>query len=408
MINTATQVQRRDFLELVFGGPAGSSPLKKTDEGFYHGIACVTNIGVFPYLLPDGSIRYELRLPEEVFHPDSLETLKGKPLTDDHPTVAVDPTNVQALGVGAVGTEPSHDDQCVYAPLTFHREDAIKAIQGGKRALSCGYTCELEFTSGTKWGIRYDAIQRKIRYNHVALVDKGRAGDDAVLRMDSIGWHSSIPKPQTPHQDHRSNPMKKIRIDTAPGVSSEFEADEGFIAAYTSLKGDAAAKDAALASLQAKFDASESALKQANDSKAALQAEMDACSSKMKDLEKKMKETEDGADAKIDAAVKERLDLLSAATLAGVELKGDETPAAIKAAVILKSDASVVLEGKADAYVNARFDIAVEGFKKAQADKPRKDTSDVPGADGKKDDSVPSVSEAKKKYDQALSDAWKS
>lgn len=202
--------------------------------------------------------------------------------------------------------------------------------------------------------------------------------------------------------------MKKIRIDTAPGVSSEFEADEGFIAAYTTLKGDMAAKEASLASLQAKVDASEATVKQANDAKAALQAEMDACNAKMKDLEKKMKESEDGADAKIDAAVKERLDLLSAATLAGVDLKGDESPAAIKAAVILKSDADVVLEGKADAYVNARFDIAVEGFKKAQANQPRKDTSDVPGADGKKTEDKVDLAESKKKYDQALNDAWKS
>lgn len=402
MQNTANQVQRRDFLELVFGGPTGPSPLKKTDEGFYQGIACVTNIGVFPYLLPDGSIRYELRLPEEVFHPDSLETLKGKPLTDDHPTVAVDPTNIQRLGVGSVGTEPSHDDQCVYATLTFQRQDAIQAIQGGKRALSCGYACELEFTSGTKWGMHYDAIQRKIRYNHVALVDKGRAGDDAVLRMDSIGWHSSITQPKEPP---RSTLMKKIRIDTAPGVSSEFEADEGFITAFTSLKGDLAVKEASLASLQAKLDAASAEVVQADASKAKLQAEMDACGAKMKDLQAQLKACEDSVEAKVDAAVKVRLDLLDAAVLAGVTLKGDETPTAIKHAVILQADSTAVLEGKADAYIEARFDIAVEGFKKSKPLNPRVDTSDNPK--GGKDETKVDLADSKKKYDAALNNAWK-
>ena len=47
--------------------------------------APVTSIGVFTYKNPEGSFRKELRLPEEVFNSDSLETLKLKPLTKFHP-----------------------------------------------------------------------------------------------------------------------------------------------------------------------------------------------------------------------------------------------------------------------------------------------------------------------------------
>ena len=95
-VKSAQQVQRKDFLGLIWR--EGSEKLRTTDEGFLIGVACVTNTGIFPYMLPDGTIRNELRLPEEVFADDSLETLKGKPLTDDHPDVGVDPEHPQICG----------------------------------------------------------------------------------------------------------------------------------------------------------------------------------------------------------------------------------------------------------------------------------------------------------------------
>ncbi|MCX7015414.1 MAG: alpha/beta hydrolase fold domain-containing protein, partial [Candidatus Sumerlaeota bacterium] len=62
-------------------------------------------------------------------------------------------------------------------------ERLTKAIEAGKTALSCGYTCDLEHTPGNWMGIKYDAIQRNIRYNHMAVVKAGRAGDAAKLHM---------------------------------------------------------------------------------------------------------------------------------------------------------------------------------------------------------------------------------
>lgn len=396
-MNQLEQVQRRDFLDLVWR--EGPEKLRTTDEGFLTGVACVTNIGIFPYMLPDGTIRNELRLPEEVFDEASLETLKGKPLTDDHPDVAVDPDNVQTLGVGAVGTEPFHDDQCVYAPLTIQRRSAIDAAKGGKRALSCGYTCELEFTSGVKWGQRYDAIQRKIRYNHVALVDAGRAGEDAVLRMDSAGWHSSVKNP--PHHD-RSNPMKTIRLDN--GV--DYQAEEAVVVAFTTLKGDRDALAASAKALQARVDAAEAEAKKAKDAADAATAEADACKSKEKKMMDELQAAKDAAPTAIAAGVKARLALLDAAALAGVEVKDDMDDAAVKVAVIKAADADAVLEGKGDSYVDARFDIAVEGFRKAKGDSHRVDHVDVPKP-GERTDSASRLDAARKKANEALQNAYK-
>ena len=62
-----------------------TDPFEQTPEGFLRGRACVTNIGVFPYRLEDGSIEYELRHPEDVFDSESMASLKLKPVTNNHP-----------------------------------------------------------------------------------------------------------------------------------------------------------------------------------------------------------------------------------------------------------------------------------------------------------------------------------
>src|SRR5690606_20498946 len=36
-------------------------------------------------------------------------------------------------------------------------------------------------------GEKYDRVQRRIRYNHVAIVPEGRAGEAVALRMDAAG-----------------------------------------------------------------------------------------------------------------------------------------------------------------------------------------------------------------------------
>ena len=51
-------------------------PFERTNEGFLRGRAIVTSIGVFTYKRKDGTIQRELRLPEEVFSPSTLNSMK--------------------------------------------------------------------------------------------------------------------------------------------------------------------------------------------------------------------------------------------------------------------------------------------------------------------------------------------
>ena len=68
---------------------------KKTTEGYLEGRAIVSNVGVFTYVLPDGTIQRELRPPEEVFAEESINSLKLKPITNDHPAEKVTTENIK-------------------------------------------------------------------------------------------------------------------------------------------------------------------------------------------------------------------------------------------------------------------------------------------------------------------------
>lgn len=62
-----------------------------------------------------------------------------------------------------------------------------------------GYFCDYELTPGTFNGIHYDAVQRNIRGNHIALVEEGRMGSDVrvmdrKITMDSMKEINSMVK----------------------------------------------------------------------------------------------------------------------------------------------------------------------------------------------------------------------
>lgn len=160
--------------------------IQKTDEGFLISDARVTRAGVFQYKNDDGSDRFEFRSPDEVFKGVSLDTLKRKPITNNHPARGfVIPENAKTLSVGFTGENIKRDGNFVRIPVTVTDGTAITDIEAGKRELSCGYHCDVEPCSGEFEGQKYTHVQRNIRYNHVAIVNKGRAGSDVRIDLDS-------------------------------------------------------------------------------------------------------------------------------------------------------------------------------------------------------------------------------
>lgn len=156
-----------------------------TDEGYLVDHPIVTSVGIFVYHNPDGSECRELRLPEEVFAEKSLASYKGKPIIVTHDAGYVDTDNVKDESIGTILSEGYRDGDDVRAEIIIHDTDSLKKYK--MRELSCGYNLRLDETPGVWEGQPYDAIQRDIEINHLALVDKARAGEQARLNIDGQG-----------------------------------------------------------------------------------------------------------------------------------------------------------------------------------------------------------------------------
>jgi hypothetical protein len=158
--------------------------VSKTPEGFLKGDAVVTRTGVFVYHNMDGTERRELRHPKDVLISESLETLKSLPITNDHPSTLVNVDNADSLVVGMTGETVKIEEGFVAVSLNITHKDAIEAINNGKHELSAGYRVDLIEEVGEYEGEKYTHRQTNINYNHIACVDKGRAGAVARLNLD--------------------------------------------------------------------------------------------------------------------------------------------------------------------------------------------------------------------------------
>lgn len=152
--------------------------------------ATLSRVGVFPYRLPDGTVRLEYRPPDEVGRADSLESLELAPVVEGHPGK---PGMARKLAAGAVGAV-KFDGAHVTGSIVIY-DDALNAriSRGDIRELSPGYSVRLDETPGVSpEGERYDAIQRDIVYDHEALVPRGRQGSSVAVHTDEadVGWRA--------------------------------------------------------------------------------------------------------------------------------------------------------------------------------------------------------------------------
>lgn len=175
---TKKTIQARDFMSLT--------SRQITDEGYLVAPGNMARTGVQDYrayelgLDADGMDPMKVirlhRPPEEVFDAASMASFEGKPITIEHPPVAVTSDNWSELAKGDV-RNVARSGELMTGTLVIRSKDAIEAVQSGKAQLSNGYIFELDMTSGTTAdGRAYDGIQRNIRGNHVALVDAARCG----------------------------------------------------------------------------------------------------------------------------------------------------------------------------------------------------------------------------------------
>lgn len=125
----------------------------------------------------DGIVKIN-RSEKEVFDSATLASFEGKPVTIEHPEEFVNPDNFSSLAHGHIqnvrrGEGENRND--IIADILIQSSRAISLVKAGMRGLSCGYEAEY-VDKGVGHG-----EQTKIRGNHLALVDEGRAGDKYAI-----------------------------------------------------------------------------------------------------------------------------------------------------------------------------------------------------------------------------------
>jgi hypothetical protein len=300
-----------------------------TPEGYLAGEAIATRTGVFEYVNNDGTIRKELRHPDDVLVDVSLASLKLKPVTDNHPSVLVNADNASVYQVGMTGESVRVEGGNIAVSFVVTDKSTVEKIKANKkRELSLGYTLDLVEEAGVFNGDSYTHRQTNVRYNHLAIVEKARAGRLARINMDGVAV-------QLHHDDKEDDSMTEKEMQAVNLDGLTYRADAEIAKAL---------EKATQAEKQARLD-SEALKGQVDELKAQLEA---------------VKATHN--DEAMAQAVAERVALLENAkrvvNVDGLQGKSDRL---IKEAVI-KAKHEINLDGKSDDYVNARFDALIEAL----------------------------------------------
>ena len=110
-----------------------------------------------------------------------MHTLGEKQLLIKHIFVSADEPQKESIA-GTIGSNLEMVGNDVKGSLTVWDKEAINLIESGKLAeLSASYFYDPVMKSGTFNGQAYDGIMTNIRGNHVALVERGRIGRDALV-----------------------------------------------------------------------------------------------------------------------------------------------------------------------------------------------------------------------------------
>lgn len=327
-----------------------------------------TRAGVFEYRRADGTIQRELRPDSEVFSPDSLKSLEMLPVVNDHPRsglVGTDSGRAQGWTLEGV----RRDGDLVVGSLMVTDPALVKAVESGKHALSVGYEVVYDATPGVDpvYG-RYDGVQRGIRGDHLAVVDVGRAGPEARVRMDSLGTLAQTVPGSLTVTDQSVNMTGKADLTTMDEIKQLRENLAAMTAradaAEKSLKELAARADAATGkaeTLEAELVKAREAAKAGADVEA-LRADVAIANAK---LESERKLRTDAEDPKRFAkAVQERTALeQNARVILADKFRADLDDRTLMVAAVEKIYGPIAdRDTRSLDYVRARFDAAVVAY----------------------------------------------
>lgn len=373
---------------------------KYTDEGFLIVPARISRSGVQEYLAielgvtdkEEGAKIRIFRSEEEVFSQNSLNSFANKPVTDNHPPELITSKNAKQFSVGHASPEIVKDGVFVKTILHVTDADAIAKIESGKVELSNGYTADIDWTPGVSpEGDQFDAVQRNIKGNHIAIVERGRAGPACRL-ADNL---------TTTIGDKVA--MAKVTIN---GVDFEVsdQAAQAVVKLQKGLK-DAEEEiqtEAEKAKAKDKKDKKDQ-MEEKEETDSEHEEEKEELKSKLADAKSKIPSTKT-----LDKLVADRQNVVSDVLKICPEIKweGKDTMTLRKEVVGLKCE-NVQMDSVSDDYISARFDMLVESVSiNSQLNLDNSFTQEV-NNDNKVVDIRPASVIAREKMMADSRDAWK-
>jgi hypothetical protein len=289
-----------------------------------------------------------------VFAEDSVATLRGAVVTDDHPEKLVTPETFKAVTCGNAEGAPRRDGSLVVVDLMVQDAALCELVKAGSRKeVSCGYTCEVEHSPGvTPEGERYDAVQRRIRHNHIALLPpgEGRSGPEVSLRLDG----AAVQVRRVDAAKGQSMKTLKIRGQEIRLDGEDKKLDEEKVAAAQGAVDDVVKKaDADAGELASVKDV----LMKALQSVAALEAKMAAASAAQPPAV-----TEDMVPEEVqDAIIAKRGTLRAdAAKILGADVKLDGVKAdEIRRQVVAKAHPTLKLDGLSADTLRGMYEVVI-------------------------------------------------
>ncbi len=365
-------------------------------DGYLHDSPIVARTGLLTYNLPNGKKQVELRLDEDVFHPDSLSAFAGKPITIGHKAM-VNSSTFRKYAVGtAVGAGYRSDEgevSGVRVPMVIQDKSAVdSAVSRKLTQLSVGYDVDFEQRPGwynektkeVKFDdegelpnalelgyTRFDGVQRNIRPNHIGMVKRGRAGIIAKLNLDGDEEY-----PNTDDENPNGGNMPKIRLD---GI--EYEASQEVINA--------------LEKEQSRADGLESTNKTISGENAILKTQVSEHEEKLKAAR------QDGFDEGQKAA-SELAEVIAVAKIAKVNTDGLDV-ISIKKAVIKAVTKQNFDEQTDEGYVNGAYNVAAAQASTIQ----NRRTVNTPEQRGDSDDLSPAEMSRKQMIDRTYGNVKK-
>ena len=129
----------------------------------------------------------------EVFRPETIASLNGKPFTNGHPTEDVLPHNWKQLSEGIVLNPRQGTDGLLFADIMITHDGAIRDVESGLvTEVSAGYDADYEEIEPGR------GRQTNIIFNHVARVPQGRCGtrcsigDQEMPALKKRNWRDRI------------------------------------------------------------------------------------------------------------------------------------------------------------------------------------------------------------------------